>query len=120
MPNQVTSTIPTALQAAGCFFSPVKDPVTGSLFPTSTGGSCPAGYYQIPSGRINTSSAAYVKTLYPTPNYVLPGSTTNYINNKAQITDQRDDEIKIDHNFTLQVPRHGRVPGRIPVVCAEH
>jgi hypothetical protein len=40
------------------------------------------------------------ETLYPTPNYVLPGSTTNYINNKAQITDQRDDEIKIDHNFT--------------------
>ncbi len=100
VPNQVTSTIPTALQASGCFFSPIKDPLTGLLFPTSTSGSCPVGYYQIPSGRINASSAAYLKTLYPTPNYVLPGSTTNYINNKAQITDQRDDEIKIDHNFT--------------------
>jgi hypothetical protein len=100
VPNQVTSTLPTALQAAGCFYSPIKDPVTGNLFPTLTGGSCPAGYYQIPSSRINTSSAAYVATLFPAPNYALPGSTTNYINNKPQITDQRDDEIKIDHNFT--------------------
>lgn len=99
VPNQVTSTIPTALQAAGCFYSPIKDPTTGNLFPTSTGGSCPAGYYQIPTSRINTSSTAYLTTLYPASNYTLPGSTTNYINNKAQITDQRDDEIKIDHNF---------------------
>jgi hypothetical protein len=99
-PLQTTSTIPTALQAAGCFFSPVKDPTTGNLFPQSTGGACPAGYYQIPTGRINTSSAAYIKTMYPAPNYTLPGNTANYINNKPQITNQRDDEIKIDHNFT--------------------
>jgi hypothetical protein len=101
VPNQVTSTVPTALQAAGCFISPIKDPGTAGtpLFPTSTGGSCPTGYYQIPSARINTSSAAYLATLYPAPNYVLANNTTNYINNKAQITDQRDDEIKIDHNF---------------------
>jgi len=100
VPSQNTSTIPTALQSAGCFISPISDPTTGALFPTSTGGSCPTGYYQIPSGRINTSSAAYVATLYPAPNYVLAGNTTNYINNMPQVTDQRDDEIKIDHNFT--------------------
>jgi len=101
-PNQTTSTIPTALQASGCFASPIKDPTdpTGkTLFPAGTG-NCPATSYQIPTQRINTSSAAYVKTLYPAPNYSLAGSTNNYINNKAQITNQRDDEIKIDHNFT--------------------
>jgi len=98
-PNQVTSTIPTALQASGCFASPIKDPVSGKNFPFGTG-NCPSTDYQIPSARINTSSAAYVNTLYPTPNYSLAGTTTNYINNMAQITDQRDDEIKIDHNFT--------------------
>jgi len=97
-PNQVTSTVPTALQASGCFASPIKDPTTGTNFPFGTG-NCPGTSYQIPASRINTSSAAYLKTLYPAPNYVLPGSTTNYINNAAQITDQRDDEIKIDHNF---------------------
>jgi hypothetical protein len=103
VPSQTTSTIPTPLQASGCFFSPVKDPVTGNLFPTSTGtGTCPAGYYQIPTPRINTSSTAYLTTLYPAPNYVLAGNTANYINNKAQITDQRDDEIKIDHNFNAK------------------
>ena len=98
-PNQATSTVPTALQASGCFASPIKDPTTGTLFPFGTG-NCPATSYQIPSTRINASSAAYLKALYPAPNYSLTGSTTNYINQKAQITDQRDDEIKIDHNFT--------------------
>ncbi len=99
-PNQTTSTVPTALQAAGCFVSPIKDPVAGANFPVSTGGSCPAGYYQIPTGRINASSLAYVQTMFPAPNYSLAGTTTNYSDNKSQITDQRDDEIKIDHNFT--------------------
>jgi hypothetical protein len=106
VPNQVTSTIPTALQASGCFFSPIKDPTTGKPLPDVDGRLMPQhGYYQIPSSRINTSSAAYLAALYPAPNYSLPGSTTNYINNKAQITDQRDDEIKIDHNFTPSTTR---------------
>jgi hypothetical protein len=104
VPNQVTSTIPTALQAAGCFASPIKDPAASPAanFPLVTvgGGSCPVGYTQIPSARMNTSSLAYLKTLYPAPNYSLSGTTTNYINNMPQVTDQRDDEIKIDHNFT--------------------
>jgi hypothetical protein len=101
VPNQVTSTVPTALQASGCFASPIKDPTTGANFPAGTG-TCPTNYYQIPSARINTSSTAYLKTLYPAPNYSLAGSTTNYINNKPQVTDQRDDEIKIDHNFNTK------------------
>jgi hypothetical protein len=99
IPSQNTSTIPTALQKAGCFASPVKDPVTGLLFPAGTG-SCPANYYQVPASRINTSSSAYLATLYPAPNYSLAGSLLNYINNKPLTTYQRDDEIKVDHNFT--------------------
>jgi len=101
VPALVFSVIPNQTQISGCFFSPVKDPTTGTLFPTSTGGSCPAGYYQIPSARINTSSTAYLETLYPkTTNYSVAGNANNYENSQPQITDQRDDEIKIDHNFT--------------------
>jgi len=105
VPSQNTSTVPTALQEAGCFLSPMKNPATGNLLtPLSvTTGSCSAGMYLITSSAngetINTSSAAYLAGLYPAPNYSIAGTTTNYINNMPQVTDQRDDEIKIDHNF---------------------
>ena len=103
VPLQTTSTIPTALQRAGCFASPIKDPAASPAanFPvvTASGGACPAGYTQIPAARLNASSLAYVNTLFPLPNYVGSG-TTNYMNLKPQTTNQRDDEIKIDHMIT--------------------
>ena len=99
-PSQNQSWIPTAAQIAGCFASPTKDPLTGTLFPVSTGGTCPVGDYVVPSSRINTSSSAYLKALYPAPNYSSTANTNNYVNLQAQTTYQRDDEIKIDHFFT--------------------
>ncbi len=99
-PSQNQSWIPTAAQIAGCFASPIKDPLTGTLFPVSTGGTCPVGDYVVPSSRINTSSEAYLKDLYPAPNYSSTANTNNYVNLQAQTTYQRDDEIKIDHFFT--------------------
>jgi len=101
VPNQTTSQIPTPNQIAGCFITPVKDPVTGNLFPTvSTCNGQSGTFYQIPTGRINSSSEAYLSTLYPTPDYAPSGSTLNYINNQPQKTYQRDDQIKVDHYFT--------------------
>ncbi|MGA2897784.1 MAG: carboxypeptidase-like regulatory domain-containing protein [Acidobacteriaceae bacterium] len=100
VPSQGTSEVPTPLQIAGCFVSPIKDPVSGALFSVSTGGTCPVGDYVVPSGRINTSSSAYLTNLYPAPNYPNSGNANNYINNQPVTTYQRDDEIKIDHFFT--------------------
>ncbi len=100
LPSQNQSWIPTPNQIAGCFASPTKDPLTGTLFPVSTGGTCPVGDYVVPSSRINTSSSAYLKALYPAPNYSSTANTNNYVNLQAQTTYQRDDEIKIDHFFT--------------------
>lgn len=101
VPNQVTSQLPTPNQIAGCFTSPIKDPVLGTLFPTVfTCNGAVGTFYQIPTGRINTSSKAYLSTLYPAPNYAPIGSTLNYINNQPQKTYQRDDQIKVDHYFT--------------------
>jgi hypothetical protein len=101
LPNQVTSQLPTPNQIAGCFTSPIKDPVTGNLFPTvSTCNGAAGTFYQVPTARINTSSEAYLKTLYPAPDYTPTGSTLNYINNQPQKTYQRDDQIKVDHYFT--------------------
>ena len=89
------SIVPTANQKAGLFVSPIKDPVACTNFTTNS-----SGLYQIPAGRINASSTAYLNTLYPLPNYSVTGVAQNYSNTKPQITDQRDDEIKIDHNIT--------------------
>ena len=101
VPALVFSIIPTQTQIAGCFQSPINDPVSGTPFGQSASGACPTGYYQIPSQRINSSSTAYLKTLYPSAtNYSVAGNANNYENAVPQITDQRDDEIKIDHNFT--------------------
>src|ERR1039458_7027637 len=101
VPNLVTSQLPSPNQIAGCFVSPVKDPLTGNLFPTvSTCNGTAGTFYQIPTGRINTSSSAYLQTLYPAPDYSPTGSTLNYINNKPQTTYQRDDQIKVDHYIT--------------------
>jgi hypothetical protein len=99
-PSQNLSWIPTPNQIAGCFASPTKDPLTGTLFPVSTGGTCPVGDYVVPSSRINTSSSAYLKALYPAPNYSSTANTNNYVNLQPLTTYQRDDEIKIDHFFT--------------------
>jgi hypothetical protein len=106
VPNQTTSQVPTINQAAGCFTSPIKDPISGNLFPTvSTCNGQSGTFYQIPTARINTSSQSYLQTLYPLsdpahPEYVPPSGTNNYINNKPNTTYQRDDQYKIDHYFT--------------------
>jgi hypothetical protein len=90
----LTGVTPTANQRAGLFTSPIKNPATGLLFPQNA-----SGQYVV-SG-INPNSTAYLNALYPLPNYLGGGTnTTNYINTTPQITNQRDDEIKIDHNFS--------------------
>lgn len=93
VPN-LTGTTPTAAQRSGLFNSPIKDPATGLLFPQNT-----SGQYVV-SG-INPNSTAFLNALYPLPNYGTgAANTTNYINTAPQITDQRDDEIKIDQIFS--------------------
>jgi hypothetical protein len=99
VPGQNVSELPTANQIAGCFVSPIKDPTTGLLFPTVSTCNGQAGtFYQVPASRTNASSSAYLKTLYPAPNYAV--GANNYINNQTVKTYQRDDQIKLDHYFT--------------------
>ncbi|WP_348267724.1 carboxypeptidase-like regulatory domain-containing protein [Edaphobacter paludis] len=93
VPSNLTGTTPTANQRAGIFNSPIVDPNTGLLVPKNG-----HGQYVIPSSEINGNSTAFLNALYPLPNF-SNGTSTNYINPKGQITNQRDDEIKINHNF---------------------
>ncbi len=89
----LTGVTPTANQRAGIFNSPIRNPATNTLFPTNA-----AGQYVIPSSLINSNSVAFANAVYPLPNY--SSGSLNYINTVPQITNQRDDEIKIDHNFS--------------------
>ncbi|MGI4828243.1 MAG: carboxypeptidase regulatory-like domain-containing protein [Janthinobacterium lividum] len=89
----LTGITPTANQRNGIFNSPIKNPTTGLNVAQNA-----AGQYVIPAASINSSAQAYLNALYPLPNYA--SGSLNYINTVPQITNQRDDEIKIDHNFS--------------------
>jgi len=85
---------PTADMRNGLFTDPITNPQTGQLFAQNG-----AGQYQIPPSMINSSSLALLNAQAPLPNNPS-GGFLNYINLTPRISNQRDDEIKIDHNFT--------------------
>ena len=88
---------PTSDQRSGIFTTSIKDPVTGLPYPQNA-----AGQYVIPQSQLNPNSLAFLNGVYPLPNNP-GGGVLNYINLKPQIINQRDDEIKIDHNFTNNI-----------------
>ncbi len=85
---------PTSDQRNGLFTTAIKDPLTNQNFPQNS-----AGVYQIPTSRLNAGSEAFLSALYPLPNNP-GGGFLNYLNGTPAILTQRDDEVKIDHNFT--------------------
>jgi hypothetical protein len=88
----LTGVTVTDNQRQGIFNSRINVPGTTTPFPQNA-----QGQYYIPTASLNANSAAYLNALYPEPNF--SSGSINYLNAKPQITDQRDDEIKIDHNF---------------------
>lgn len=85
---------PTAAMRSGLFSGTLTDPLSGQPFPQTS-----PGVTQIPASRINQSALAAMNALLPLPNNPA-GGFNNYINLTPQINSQRDDEIKIDHNFS--------------------
>ena len=78
----------------GTFSSRITDPLTGQLFPQTS-----PGIYQIPPDRLNAQAILFLNAVAPLPNNPA-GGFLNYINQTPTINNTRDDEIKIDHNFT--------------------
>ena len=93
VPTNLLGTTPTANQRNGIFNSPIVDPNSGQRVAPNA-----QGQYVIPQSEINPNSQAYLAALYPLPNF-SNGTSSNYLNPKPQVTNQRDDELKIDHNF---------------------
>lgn len=90
----LTGITPTADQRAGKFTTLIKDPLTNAAFPQSS-----PGVYQIPANRISSDALALMNALFPLPNYSGSGNSNNYINQEPLVLRDRDDEIKVDHNF---------------------
>ncbi len=94
----INGATPTALMRAGAF--PTTGPYAKTITDPSTGSPFPGN--QIPATRINQPGLAYLNALA-----VLPNSQTaafnNYINTLPTITDQLDEEVKVDHNFTSNI-----------------
>ncbi len=91
-----TGITPTADQRAGLFTNPIKDPVTGALFPQNA-----AGQYVIPSSRINPNSLTLLNATANLPNY--SSGANNYINTNPQVINQLDSQIKVDQNISDKV-----------------
>jgi hypothetical protein len=76
----------------GPFAATITDPLTGAPFPNNT----------IPSSMLNSSSLALLNALAPLPNNPSAGFL-NYINLNPAINNTRDDEIRVDHNFSEKI-----------------
>ncbi|MGH9397720.1 MAG: carboxypeptidase regulatory-like domain-containing protein, partial [Terriglobia bacterium] len=88
---------PTTAMRNGTFSDPIKNPATGQPFPQTS-----PGVYQIPQSMLNSSSLALLNALAPPPNNAANGFL-NYINLNPAINNTRDDEIRVDHNFTDKI-----------------
>ncbi|MGD1102998.1 MAG: TonB-dependent receptor plug domain-containing protein, partial [Terriglobia bacterium] len=105
-PFEVPSTKPIHVPGASSCFYPSMGALAGDAAATVyqlapaggvsalTGTGCPTS---LPA--VNTSSTAFLKALYPAPNYAS-GGATNYENLMPYVTHQLDSQIKIDHNFS--------------------
>ena len=90
----LTGATPSAAMRTGLFSGALTDPLNSQPFPQTS-----PGVTQIPSSRISQPALAAMNALLPLPNNPA-GGFNNYINLTPQINHQRDDEIKIDHNFS--------------------
>src|SRR5581483_2849391 len=95
--STVLGATPTADMRNGVFSHPITDPVTGQPFPTDG-----AGHWVIPQDRLSSDALALLNAHAQLPNNPA-GGFNNFINLTPQINTQRDDEIRVDHNFTDKV-----------------
>jgi len=95
--STVLGATPTADMRNGIFDHEITDPTTGAPFPTDGN-----GHWTIPEGRIVPDSLALMNAHAELPNNPS-GGFNNFINLTPQMNSQRDDEIRIDHNFSEKV-----------------
>lgn len=108
--STVLGATPTAAMREGIFSeavmpnaNPLINPATGQPIPNT--GTAASPQYVLPAsgpGSIQASPLALMNALFPMPNYSA-GGFNNYINTSPITDRQRDDEIKVDHNFSSKL-----------------
>ena len=93
----ITAATPTTAMRSGLFNHPITNPVTKQLFPEVS-----PGEYQIPQSMINTNSVTLMNALESLPNNPSNGFL-NYLNLNPAETNSRQDEYKVDHDFSSKV-----------------
>lgn len=82
--------VPTAAMRQGDFTGlTITDPTTGNPFPNS----------QIPQNRIDKNAVLVANQIIPLPNNPS-GGFLNYLNDQTNPTSQRQEVIRLDHNFS--------------------
>lgn len=96
-------TTPTAAERKGDFSAlatPIIDPTTHQPFAGNV----------IPASRLVPQAIALMNATAPLPNNPT-GGAQNYINTDPQINSQRNDQIRVDHNFTAKYRLTGEYIG---------
>lgn len=86
----------TSAMRNGTFDHPITNPETGQLFPQTA-----PGQYQIPQNMLNPQALLLMNTLAQLPNNGT--GFLNFINLSPTINKTRDDEGKIDHDFSSRL-----------------
>jgi hypothetical protein len=82
--------VPTAAMRQGNFSGfTIKDPLTGQPFPNS----------QIPQSRMDPNALLLMNQIIPLPNNPL-GGFNNFLNDNTDHVKQRQEVIRLDHNFS--------------------
>lgn len=80
----------------------LKDPAKSGSCSASSKAACFSqdanGNWLVPMARVNTSQLALLNALAPLPNY--SSGASNYVNTNPNVTNQLDEEAKIDHYIT--------------------
>lgn len=80
----------------------LKNPTKSGSCSASSQAACftqdASGNWLVPMAMVNTSQLAMLNAMAPLPNY--SSGATNYINTKPNVTNQLDQEAKIDHYIT--------------------
>jgi hypothetical protein len=101
--NTAVGTVPTIEQRNGIFAGPIKNPFTGTAFPTDAAGN------SIFTSFIDPNAAAILKFI-PLPNEVTPGTNTlNRFRRAVPLVANVTQEIlRLDHNFNTNWSIFGR------------
>jgi hypothetical protein len=95
----VLSALPTQFQRQGLFTNPIRDPNTGSNFPTVVISG--QTFYQIPNNRIGPVARDIINKFFPVPNFRPTVAGLNHVSVDNRTEDRDQFVVRFDHQINL-------------------